>query len=519
MNITPDKLRWELARPNEEDAALALLWRNDPLTRKMSFHSEERSWEEFYPNYLNRSFNIPELPPFFVIYEGERVAFLFFENINHPTQPRRKSCLLSINISPEWRGKGLGTTILTEVQSVVKQRGFDTVFAEVKVENAASLKAFYRAGFQLISEEEKHGAFVQLLSVELTKSETFPETVYVVAEAGSNWRLGSYKRDLGMAKALIEAAAEAGVDAVKFQVFRPETIYAPNAGSSNYLEEMGIKEDIKEIFEDLAMPYEMIADLAAYCAKCQVDFLATPFSEQDFEQVDPYVKLHKIASYEIGHTHLIERAAASGKPLLLSTGASTEEEIAWAVNYYYSLGGTQLILLQCTAAYPCPDNAMHLSTIPWLKKRFGTQVGLSDHSRDPLNAPLTAVALGAVVIEKHFTLHNALPGPDHFFAVTPKELAKMTAGIRSVYSMLGNQVKAIDPVEKELQFYAKRGVQTLCQVSPGDILEEGRNVAILRPGNQPQGMPPRLLCEYAGRKFNKSISPGSGVQPDDLEHE
>lgn len=519
MTIEANKLHWELARPTEEDAAFVLSWRNDPLTREMSFHTELRSWEEFYPMYLNRYFAVQDLPPLFAVYEGKRVGFIFFEYCNHLLNPRRRSCMLSINIPPEYRSKGLGTLILKEVQSIVRERGYDTLLAEVKLENVASLRAFQNAGFILLAETEKFSSSVSLLGVELTPNITFPESVYIIAEIGSNWRVGHPKRDMEMAKTLIEAAANAKADAVKFQVFRPETIYVPNAGTSNYLAEAGIKEEITDIFQDLAMPYDMIAQLADHCAKFRIDFLATAFSVQDFEQIDPYVKLHKIASYEIGHTHLIEKAAASRKPLLLSTGASTEEEIAWAVDYFYSLGGTQLILLQCTASYPAPNETLHLATIPWLKKRYRVQAGLSDHSRDPLLAPVAATALGGVVIEKHFTLHNLLPGPDHFFAVTSDELSQMVQAVRTTYTMLGNQVKAIDPIEKELQLYCKRGVQAIRPLAKGEIMQENVNVAFLRPGNQKQGMPPRCFQEYKSKKLNKAIPLGSGIQPQDLTDE
>ncbi|MFA6915920.1 MAG: GNAT family N-acetyltransferase [Parachlamydiales bacterium] len=519
MTIQSEQLHWELARPNEKDAAFVLNWRNDPITREMSFHSELRTWEEFYPTYLSRYFAMQDLPPLFVMYKGERVAFIFFEYCNHPINAKRRCCLLSINIPPESRSKGLGSLILKEVQSVVRERGYDTLLAEVKLENVASIKAFQNAGFILLSEEEKFSSTVSLFGVELTPNIVFPESVYIIAEAGSNWRLGNPKRDMAMAKALIDAAVEAQVDAVKFQVYRPETIYVPNAGSSDYLQEAGIQEDITDIFKDLAMPYEMIAELADYCNKCRVDFLATSFSVADFEQIDPYVKLHKIASYEIGHPRLIEKAAASGKPLLLSTGAATEGEIAWAVDYFYSLGGSQLILLQCTAAYPTPNESLHLAAIPWLKERFRVQAGLSDHSRDPLLAPVAATALGGVVIEKHFTLHNAIPGPDHFFAVTPDELKNMVAAVRSTYKMLGKRVKAIDPLENELQHYAKRGVQAIRPIAKGEPLQEGLNVDFLRPGKQKQGMPPRFLKDYEGKRLNKAISLGSGIQPEDLTNE
>jgi len=177
-------------------------------------------------------------------------------------------------------------------------------------------------------------------------------------------------------------------------------------------------------------------------------------------------------------------AARSGKPLILSTGAANEDEIDWAVKTYCSFGGKELTLLQCTARYPAANASMNLLTIPWLMKRFGVEAGLSDHSRDPLCAPLAAAALGATIIEKHFTLNNSLPGPDHAFAVTPLELKGMVQAVRVVEEMRGSEVKVIDPCEEELRAYARRGIQAIREILPGEVFKEDFNIAILRPGNK-----------------------------------
>src|SRR5262249_46595213 len=149
-----------------------------------------------------------------------------------------------------------------------------------------------------------------------------------------------------------------------------------------------------EIFEDLSMPYEMVPKLADACREAGIQLMSSFFSPADFAAVDPYVSLHKIASYEIGHPHLLTLAARSGKPLLLSTGAAIEEEIDWAVHTFYEQGGQDLTLLQCTACYPADPATLHLKAIPWLRHRFHIPVGLSDHSPHPLHAAVAAVALG-----------------------------------------------------------------------------------------------------------------------------
>ena len=346
-------------------------------------------------------------------------------------------------------------------------------------------------------------------------SAPWTDRVHVIAEAGSNWRMGAPKRDLAMAKALIDVAIEAGADAVKFQTYRPETVYVANAGQSAYLSDAGIKDDIRDIFADLAMPYEMVPELAAYCRRGGIAFMSSPFSPDDFAAIDPHVGAHKIASYEISHLRLIECAARSGKPLVLSTGASVEDDIAWAVDTFRANGGKDICLLQCTAKYPAPVSSLNLLTIPWLQRRFGVAAGLSDHSRAPTLAPVMAVALGARVIEKHYTLDNRLPGPDHSFALLPDELKRLVSEVRMAEQALGDGVKRVQAAEEELAAYARRGLQATRAIAPGETLRENENFAILRPGQQTLGAHPRHLARFAGRKARRAIKAGEGLRLDD----
>jgi N-acetylneuraminate synthase len=338
---------------------------------------------------------------------------------------------------------------------------------------------------------------------------------YVIAEAGSNWRMGTTKRDLAMAKRLIDVAIESGADAVKFQTYKPETVYVENAGKSEYLAESGLKDDIKEIFKDLSMPYSMIPELAAYCERGGIAFMSTPFSVSDARAIDPYVRMHKIASYEITHAPLVEYLAKTGKPLIMSTGCADYDDISWAVNYFKECGGSTLKLMQCTAKYPAPIETINLLAIQDLINRFGVEVGLSDHSRDPLTAPLGAVAVGASVVEKHFTLHNALPGPDHSFAVRPEELKSMVLGIRNVEKALGKGQKRVLREEEELRRFAQRGVQAVREIKQGEVLKLGFNIDVLRPGVQKKGVHPKFLSEINGKKSNRDIGIGEGVDHGD----
>ncbi len=266
------------------------------------------------------------------------------------------------------------------------------------------------------------------------------------------------------------------------------------------------------------MPYEMIPPLGAeYCEKNNIEFMASAFSKNDFLAIDPYVKRHKIASYEIGHIRLIEMIARTGKPTFLSTGAATKEEIDWAFQAYHDFGGRDLTLLQCTAKYPAEAESMNLRSILWLKERYKCPVGLSDHSRHPIAAPVAAVALGAQAIEKHFTLHSELPGPDHAFALTPHELKEMVSAVRRTELMLGSWVKTIHSSEEELRGFARRGIQALCNIQKGDVLREGVNIDILRPGQQPIGIYPKFITKIEGKKATRAIPLGTGIQFGDWE--
>lgn len=339
--------------------------------------------------------------------------------------------------------------------------------------------------------------------------------VFVIAEAGSNWRAGTPARDLAMARALVDVASEAGADAVKFQTYRPETVYVANAGRSDYLSDAGITEDITAIFADLAMPYEMIPVLADYAREQGIQFMSTPFSAADFAAVDPYVDVHKIASYEISHTRLIEMAARSGKPLIQSTGGASPADIQWAVETFRANGGTELVLLQCTAHYPASFDALNLRAIPELARTYDVTAGFSDHSRDPIAAPLAAVALGARVVEKHYTLHNRLPGPDHAFAITPPELTRMIEQIRHVEAALGDGIKRVLPEEEELRDFAQRSIQALEEIGEGDELLEGKNIGIMRSGVQRKGLHPQALPGIEGRRATRAIAAGDGIRAGD----
>jgi N-acetylneuraminate synthase len=331
---------------------------------------------------------------------------------------------------------------------------------------------------------------------------------YVIAEAGSN-----HDGSLDQAFRLIDVAADAGADAVKFQLFRARTLYSRGAGVSDYLKS---SRDIYDIVQQLELPEEWLPRLSEHSGARGLHFLATPFDEESADRLDGYVSAFKIASYEITHLPLIRHVSLKKKPLLLSTGASTIEEIQQAVDEIRRAGNPPLILLQCTAAYPAPLEALNIRVVRTLAETFGVLTGFSDHSADPLVAPLAAVGQGAVVLEKHFTVDKELPGPDHRFALNPDELRRMIRAVRDTETALGSPAKAPEPVEQELRAFARRFVYTTRDISAGEVLSK-ENIAVLRAGKKKAGLAPADYPSLCGRRAARAIPRESPLEASDVE--
>lgn len=494
--------------PSRADAEVIRLWRNDPTALAMSLtYTEPKSSEEFFPQFLRNYFCDPSLPSLFAIADGVKVGAVRFDPVEETL--KGKASEISLIVAPEKRGKGYGGSILEAIEPFLRRRGMGRILARIKKGNLASIKVFSCAGYTLSGEGE-------ILLFEKRVLEKKQDRVFIIAEAGSNWKTGKEGSDLSSALQLIEVAKESGADAVKFQTFKAENVYVPHAGSSEYLSKGGIKEDILDLFRKLEIPREMIVELATHCQRIGIEFMSSVFSLEDLAWIDPYVLRHKIASYEISHLRLLENVAATGKPLILSTGAASVSDIDWAVDVFKKCGGKDLTLMQCTASYPAEAKSIHLNTILWLKNRYQCDVGLSDHSLHPFAAPLGAVAMGASTIEKHFTLSRKLPGPDHFFALEPGELKGMIEAIRSIEVMRGNSIKCVLEEEKELYFFARRGLQALRDIREGEILKEGINMAILRPGRRSLGLHPKYLSQIEGKVALREIREGEGIQLTDI---
>jgi sialic acid synthase SpsE len=320
---------------------------------------------------------------------------------------------------------------------------------------------------------------------------------YVIAEAGAN-----HNRDLDTAFALIDAAVAAGADAVKFQTYSGKDLYSTKAPRFDYLGDLA---DVAphELLEDLALPREWQPVLAERCRELGIEFLSSPFDLRAVAELDALdVAAFKVASFELVDLPLIEAIGRRRRPVILSTGMATLGEIEEALDAARRGGAHELCLLQCASVYPAPPHIMNLRAIPAMKAAFGVPVGLSDHTLGTHIAP-AAVALGANLVEKHFTLDRTQSGPDHPFAVEPEELTAMIDAIRAVEAALGDGVKHGPSDEEAAEMYtkARRSVVATRAIPRGTRLTRDM-LTVKRPGH---GIKPRYIDALVGRTASVDI--------------
>ena len=349
--------------------------------------------------------------------------------------------------------------------------------------------------------------------------------IFVIAEAGVN-----HNGQLELALRLADAARAAGADAVKFQTFRAEDVVTPTARTAHYQRVNTGASSQFEMIKALELDEAAHGELARHCASIGIEFFSTPFS---CEAVDLLVALGvrriKLPSGEITNKPLIDRAAATGLPLLMSSGMATLDEVRTAVGWvsagweaagHTPAGGfsdgaaSPLVLLHCTSAYPAPAAALNLRAITTMAAAFPWPVGYSDHSEGN-EAAIAAVALGACVIEKHLTLDRASPGPDHRASADPSQFAAMVRSLREVEQMLGDGIKRPQPVEADTRDVARRSVVTVRQLPAGHVLSDA-DLALRRPGT---GIAPDQLELVRGRRLSEPVPAHTCLQWSMLEGE
>lgn len=354
---------------------------------------------------------------------------------------------------------------------------------------------------------------------------------YIIAEAGVN-----HNGSLEMAKELVSQAAEAGADAVKFQTFRAKNIISKHAEKADYQKKTtSTHESQLEMVQKLEMTVEMHEDLEAYCKESQIKFLSTPFDLESVDLLAQKIRVDqlKLPSGEITNAPLLLKAARTGLPIILSTGMSVLGEIEEALgvlafgyayedktpsnqafqNAYASEEGQlalkhKVSLLHCTTEYPAPFVDVNLKAMDTLVTAFGLPVGLSDHT-EGIAVPIAAVARGAVIIEKHFTLDKNLPGPDHMASLEPHELKQMITSIRQIEMALGTTSKLPTQSEQKNKHVARKSLVAACSIRKGEAFTT-ENLTAKRPA---KGISPMHYWEWIGKKASKDYQPDEVIEP------
>ncbi|HQG40818.1 MAG TPA: pseudaminic acid synthase [Spirochaetales bacterium] len=325
--------------------------------------------------------------------------------------------------------------------------------------------------------------------------------VYFVAELSAN-----HNQKLEDALALIKAAKESGADAVKVQTYTPDTITLCCNSELFKIQSGSIWDGqfLYDLYKEAQTPWEWHEELMHYAQKNELDFFSSPFDKTAVEFLEHLnVPAYKIASFELVDLPLIERVAATGKPVILSTGMATFEEIDEAIRTVLSTGNEKIVLLKCTSAYPASAGDMNLRVIPYLIKKYGFPVGLSDHTLG-YSIPVVAVALGACMVEKHLTLSRTIKGPDSAFSLEPHEFKKMVDFTRSAQKSLGEVTDELSESEKRNLIF-RRSLFVVEDMKAGEVFTE-KNVRSIRPGH---GLAPKYLPSIIGKRASRNIKKGS----------
>ncbi len=314
--------------------------------------------------------------------------------------------------------------------------------------------------------------------------------VFIIAEAGVN-----HNGSLGTAKKLVDAAVSAGADAVKFQTFRAENLVCRDAEKAKYQLETTDKTETQfAMLKRLELTAEMHQELLKYCKEKEIMFLSTPFDIESAKMlVDLGVSTIKIPSGEITNFPYLREIAKYRKKVILSTGMCNLEEIQSGIEVLKGNGTDDIIVLHCNTQYPTPLSDVNLLAMVEMNRKLGLPVGYSDHTQG-IEVPLAAVALGACVIEKHFTLDKKMEGPDHKASLNPFEFKEMVEGIRKVEQILGNGIKQVSQSEKDNLLIVRKSIVAARPIRKGEIFTE-ENITVKRPGT---GVNPMRWNEVLG---------------------
>ena len=332
------------------------------------------------------------------------------------------------------------------------------------------------------------------------------DKVLVIAEAGVN-----HNGSLETAKQLVDAAAEAGADLVKFQTFSADRLVTTSARKAEYQNQTtDASESQYEMIQKLELSREMHEDIIAYCKQCNIEFFSTGFDTQSVDMlVDLGLEQFKIPSGELTNLPYLRHIGKFGKPVIISTGMANLGEIESAL-VVLEISGTprsQITVLHCNTEYPTPMEDVNLRAMLAIRDAFGVSVGYSDHTLG-IEVSIAAVAMGATVIEKHFTLDRNLPGPDHKASLEPEELKAMVQAIRNIKKALGNGIKRPSPIETKNKAIVRKSLVAANAIKAGECFNEF-NLTVKRPGT---GLSPMSWDEVLGRTAIRDFAPDELIE-------
>ncbi len=343
-----------------------------------------------------------------------------------------------------------------------------------------------------------------------TKTIGLGKPVFIIAEAGVN-----HDGRLNLALKLVDAAADAGADAVKFQTFKAEELVIPTTPMATYQEKnLGIKESQMAMLKKLEFREEHYPTVMKRCLERGIMFLSTPHG--GMKSIDMLEKLrhlaYKIASGDLTNRPYLEYVARTKKPIILSTGMGTLQEIKDAVRWITSAGNSRIVVLQCTTNYPCPPEETNLRAMQTMMRALPVAIGYSDHTQGT-QAGIMAVTLGACVVEKHFTLDRTMHGPDHAASLEPDELREFVHAIRAVETYMGSPTKTPTRSERKIMPIARKSIVTTRSILRGERITM-KMIGFKRPGN---GISPANYRKVIGKKAKRDIPPDHLLGASDYE--
>jgi N,N'-diacetyllegionaminate synthase len=330
------------------------------------------------------------------------------------------------------------------------------------------------------------------------------ESIYIIAEAGVN-----HNGKLSIALELIDKAKEAGADCIKFQTFKASQIVTKNSPKAKYqLAVTDVTESQYEMLSKLELNFDAYASIIERCNEKKIDFLSTPYNFEDVDFLETLeVSAYKIASGQLTELPFIRYAASKMKKMIISSGMATMADVFNAVEAIRSVGNEEMVVLQCTTNYPSKIEDANLLSMLSIKEACKVKVGYSDHVESNYVC-FASAALGATVIEKHFTLDKTMEGPDHSSSLMPLEFKELVNGIRSIETCLGTGLKIPSKIEVENSYGMKRSLVLVCDLAEGTILEK-KHIGYKRPAN---GLNPSFEIEILGKKLSRNMQKDDALQ-------